>query len=67
MNIQAPSQDLSGTKTLKISIPKKLHLHLHSRKLLTGETISETVEDALLAYLGEEPEPVEALEQMAGA
>lgn len=51
MNIQSPEQDMSGSKTLKVSIPKKLHLHLHSRKLLTGTNISETVEKALLAYL----------------
>lgn len=58
MNIQAPDQDLSGSKTLKVTIPKKLHLHLHSRKLLTGTTISDTVEAALDAFL-EQPETEE--------
>lgn len=66
MNIKTPDQDLSGSKTLKVSIPKKLHLRLHSRKLLTGTTISETVETALNAYL-EAPENPDAAEVHANA
>lgn len=61
MNIQNPEKDLSGSKTLKVSIPKKLHLHLHSRKLLTGTNISETVEKALLSYLDTEADASEMI------
>lgn len=61
MNIQSPEKDLSGSKTLKVSIPKKLHLHLHSRKLLTGTNISDTVEKALLSYLDTEADASEMI------
>lgn len=54
MNINTPQADLSGTKTLKVTIPKRMHLKLHSQKLLTGTTISEMVENAVQAYLGQE-------------
>lgn len=42
--------DLDEPKNLKVTIPARLHLQLHTRKILTGTTISQTVEDALLAF-----------------
>lgn len=47
MRIRNEETDLSEPKTLKVSLPARLHLKLHSLKILTGTTISDTVEDAL--------------------
>ncbi len=57
MRIKEGDRDLSEPKTLKVSIPARLHLRLHSLKILTGTTISDTVEDALSAYLDEAGPP----------
>lgn len=51
MNLDTADVDLEGEKTMKVTIPKRLHLKLHSLKILTGTTISQTVEDAVLAFL----------------
>lgn len=56
MEIPTPDQDLSEPKTLKITLPARLHLRLHSVKILTGTTISDTVEQALAEFF---EEPVE--------
>lgn len=37
-------------KELKVTIPTDLHLQLLRRKILYGETITESVEAALRAY-----------------
>lgn len=50
MNIRDGDTDLSEEKTLKVSLPAKLHLQLHSVKILKGTNISDTVEAALEAY-----------------
>lgn len=47
MKIQEGDADLSERKTLKISLPAKLHLQLHTVKILKGKNISDTVEEAL--------------------
>lgn len=50
MKIHEGDADLSERKTLKVSVPAKLHLRLHSVKILKGENISDTVEAALGEY-----------------
>lgn len=50
MRIREDDVDLSEPKTLKVSLPARLHLQLHSLKILTGTNISETVEEALDRY-----------------
>lgn len=50
MKIHEGDADLSERKTLKVSVPAKLHLKLHSVKILKGENISDTVEAALGEY-----------------
>lgn len=42
--------DLDEPKTMKISLPARLHVKLHSLKILGGVTISKTVEDAIVRY-----------------
>lgn len=53
MRIRNETKDLSEPKTLKVSLPARLHLKLHSLKILSGTTISDTVEEALDAYFDE--------------
>jgi hypothetical protein len=40
-------------KELKVTIPAELHLELVRRKLLKGQTIAATVQDALREYFDE--------------
>lgn len=54
MRIREQDKDLSEPKTLKVSLPARFHLKLHSLKILTGTTISSTVEEALVAYFDDE-------------
>lgn len=54
MRIRDDDIDLSESKTLKVSLPAKLHLQLHSLKILTGTNISDTVEEALDSYFSEQ-------------
>lgn len=56
MRIQEDDVDLSEPKTLKVSLPARLHLQLHSLKILTGTNISDTVEDALNNYFEDQIE-----------
>lgn len=56
MEIPTPDHDMSEPKTLKITLPARLHLRLHSVKILTGTTISDTVKQALAEFF---EEPVE--------
>ncbi len=44
------TKDLDEPKTMKISLPARLHVKLHSLKILGGVTISETVEEAIVGY-----------------
>lgn len=53
VKIQEGDTDLSERKTLKVSLPAKLHLQLHTVKILKGKNISDTVEAALDEYFEE--------------
>lgn len=53
MKIREDDVDLSEEKTLKVSVPARLHLQLHSVKILKGTNISDTVEAALRQYFGD--------------
>lgn len=50
MDIRDDDMDLDEEKTMKVSLSKRLHLKLHSMKILTGTTVSEMVEEAVIAY-----------------
>lgn len=54
MNIKEDNPDLDREKTLKVRLPKRLHLKLHTTKILTGTTISDNVEEALNLFFDEE-------------
>lgn len=54
MRIREEDDELSEPKTLKVSVPTRFYLKLHSRKILTGTTISSTVETALEAFFDDE-------------
>lgn len=45
--------DDSRMKELKVIIPVELHLLLMRRKLLQGQTIASSVEEALRAYFAQ--------------
>lgn len=51
MGIGSEELDLDRTKPVKVSLPLKQHIDLHRVKVLTGKTMSETVQDALEMYL----------------
>lgn len=59
MKIRDDDVDLSEEKTLKVSVPARLHLQLHSVKILKGTNISDTVEAALRQYFGDRLDDVE--------
>lgn len=42
--------DMDEVKELKVKLPLKFHVKLHSLKLLRGKTMSGTVAEALDAY-----------------
>lgn len=42
--------DMNEVKELKVKLPLKFHVKLHSLKLLRGKTMSGTVAEALDAY-----------------
>lgn len=44
-------RDPDEEKRLKVKLPVHQHLDLHRIKLLSDQTISETVEDAIRVYL----------------
>jgi predicted DNA-binding protein len=50
MRIQTDEDDMNESKTMKVQIPTRLHLKLHSLKILSGRTISDTVEEAVETY-----------------
>ena len=43
-------------KDLKVRIPVRLHIKLHSVKVLTGKHISDSITEALDAYFEDAPE-----------
>lgn len=47
-------EHLRETKELKVQLPVRQHIRLHSLKILTDRTISETVAEALQFHLGDE-------------
>lgn len=49
MNVD--DDDLAEDKQLKVKLPLRLHLRLHSVKVLTGQNISDQVAEALASYL----------------
>lgn len=51
MNLDPPPKSLDGLREMKVKIPLKLHVSLHSLKLLSGRQISDIVTEALLAYM----------------
>lgn len=53
MMIRDTPRDLEEPKTLKVTLPTKLHLQLHQLKILSGQNISDTVEEALEVYFEE--------------
>jgi hypothetical protein len=59
MKIREGDADLSERKTLKVSVPTKLHLQLHSVKILQGRNISDTVQAALSEYFDDQFEEAE--------
>lgn len=53
---QLDAEDLEERKTLKVKVPQAFQLRLHALKVLTGQTISEMVEEALDAYFAQADE-----------
>lgn len=47
ISLESSDTDLEESKTLKVTLPAELHLRLHSMKILSGQTISGTVEEAV--------------------
>jgi hypothetical protein len=45
--------ELARQKEIKVKIPIDLYLKLHQHKILNGEQIKDTVEEALDGYLEE--------------
>lgn len=48
--------ELDESKTLKVTLPAEMHLRLHSLKILSGQTISGTVEEAVERFFEESVE-----------
>lgn len=53
MMLKKNPADLSKPKTLKVTLPTRMHLQLHQLKILSGTNISDMVETALEDYLTE--------------
>lgn len=51
MNLDPPPKSLDGVREMKVKIPLRLHVSLHSLKLLSGRQISDIVTEALQAYM----------------
>lgn len=54
MYIQHPPIDLETAKEVKVKIPVRHHVRLHSMKVLTGKQIGDAVSEALDAYFASE-------------
>lgn len=42
--------DLDNLREFKVHVPLRLHLRLHQHRLLTGTSLSRTMEQALARY-----------------
>lgn len=51
MNLEPAPRKLEGVREMKVKIPLRLHISLHSLKLLSGRQISDIVTEALQNYL----------------
>lgn len=47
--------DLNEIKELKVKLPLRFHVKLHSMKLLSGKTMASAVAEALEAYFTRAP------------
>ena len=50
MMINEKRTDPNNRKEMKLNLPVRYHVHLHSMKVLTGKQISDTVTEALEFY-----------------
>lgn len=55
MNLDPPPRSLDGVREMKVKIPLRLHVSLHSLKLLSGRQISDIVTEALTTYMAAQP------------
>lgn len=53
MMLKKNPENLSKPKTLKVTLPTRMHLQLHQLKILSGTNISDMVETALDDYLAQ--------------
>lgn len=60
MMIRDHEPDMDQSKTLKVTLPTRMHLKLHQLKILAGKNISTTVEEALDEYFEQYREGTEA-------
>ncbi|MCA1813440.1 MAG: hypothetical protein LC624_05760 [Halobacteriales archaeon] len=56
MNLDPPPRNLDGVREMKVKIPLRLHISLHSMKLLSGRQLSDIVTEALVAYMAHQAE-----------
>lgn len=54
MDLSVTDDGEDGRRLLKIRVPTRLALALEARRLLSGESKSKTVEDALQFYLAKQ-------------
>ena len=54
---RARHADEYDPREVKVRIPVRLHLKLHTIKVLTGKPISDCVTEALEAYFTADPQP----------
>lgn len=70
MNLDPPPRNLEGVREMKVKIPLRLHVSLHSLKLLSGRQISDIVTEALQTYMAQQaartPEGAAAMELPSG-
>ncbi|HVM45885.1 MAG TPA: hypothetical protein VM582_08120 [Candidatus Thermoplasmatota archaeon] len=55
------NESLRTTRELKVLIPARLAVAVHSQKILTGQTIAHVVEEALNQYFQNHPMAAPAL------
>lgn len=67
MPIAPEGQDLDEMKPLRVKIPLRLHIKLHTLRLLTGKNMSHTVQVALERYLDDIMETEITIEEKAGS
>lgn len=57
-------RNLDRVKEMKVKVPARIHLRLHSMKILTGKGISDAVVDALEAYLAAHEDELPSLQDL---